>query len=277
MTSAAVEHLGHRCSVAVDGDEARRIFQAGDVEVLITDWEMPGMDGTALASRIRAEIGSGYTYIMLLTGRADEGSALATMLAGADDYATKPLTLADLKRKLVVAERVTTKHNGMHNDARQDPLTGLGNRWRLSEDLVALCGRVERYGHTYSLALIDTWWNSLSTNGSRMPRPARGPGTGDREGWQRGGLEHRWRHVEHAASPERSSGNQALAAAAADERRVVIELENEPHTPASSQTVMFGRLISEIEILMGSEGRDLDEWETWTQTALIQVGIRGDF
>ncbi len=178
MTSAAVEHLGHRCSVAVDGDEARRIFQAGDVEVLITDWEMPGMDGTALASRIRAEIGSGYTYIMLLTGRADEGSALATMLAGADDYATKPLTLADLKRKLVVAERVTTKHNGMHNDARQDPLTGLGNRWRLSEYLVALCGRVERYGHTYSLALIDTWWNSLSTNGSRMPRPARGPGTG---------------------------------------------------------------------------------------------------
>jgi len=28
---------------------------------------------------------------------------------------------------------------------------------------------------------------------------------------------------------------------------------------------------------MGSEGRDLDEWETWTQTALVQVGIRGDF
>ncbi len=41
-------------------------------------------------------------------------------------------------------------------------------------------------------------------------------------------------------------------------------------------TVMFGRLVSEIEFLMGSEGRDLDEWETWTPTALVQVGIRGD-
>lgn len=39
---------------------------------------------------------------------------------------------------------------------------------------------------------------------------------------------------------------------------------------------MFGRLVSEIEFLMGSEGRDLDEWETWTPTALVQVGIRGD-
>ena len=43
----------------------------------------------------------------------------------------------------------------MHDDARQDTLTGLGNRLRLAEDLEALCGRVARYGHVYSAALFD--------------------------------------------------------------------------------------------------------------------------
>ena len=46
-------------------------------------------------------------------------------------------------------------HRRMHDDARHDALTGLGNRLRLDEDLAALCGRVARYGHAYCVALFD--------------------------------------------------------------------------------------------------------------------------
>jgi diguanylate cyclase (GGDEF)-like protein len=155
VVSAAVERLGHRCLVAEDGDEAWRSFQAETPEVVITDWQMPGMDGTALSRAIRDRSSAGYAYVIVLTGAADEESARETMEAGADDLLLKPLEPAQLERKLIAAGRVTSMHRRMHEDARHDTLTGLANRLRLAEDLEILRGRVERYGHAYSFALFD--------------------------------------------------------------------------------------------------------------------------
>jgi two-component system chemotaxis response regulator CheY len=155
LVSAAVEQLGHRCSVAEDGTEAWRRFQAELPDVVITDWQMPGMDGTALAKAIRSHGTSAYSYVVVLTGAADETVARLTMEAGADDLLLKPLDVAQLERKLIAAARVTALHRRMHADARHDPLTGLGNRLRLAEDLEILCGRVARYAHVYSVVLLD--------------------------------------------------------------------------------------------------------------------------
>ena len=155
LVSAAVQQLGHRCSVAEDGTEAWRRFQDELPEVVITDWQMPGMDGTALAKAIRGHGGSPYAYVVVLTGAADETAARLTMEAGADDLLLKPLDIAQLERKLIAAARVTALHRRMHEDARHDPLTGLGNRLRLAEDLEVLCGRVARYAHVYSAVLLD--------------------------------------------------------------------------------------------------------------------------
>jgi diguanylate cyclase (GGDEF)-like protein len=155
LVSTAVERLGHRCTVAEDGDEAWRRYREDLPEVVITDWQMPGMDGTALAKAIRGHHTSDYAYVMVLTGAADEQAARATMEAGADDLLLKPLDLAQLERKLIAAGRVTALHRRLHDSARHDALTGLGNRLRLAEDLELLCGRVERYGHAYCVALFD--------------------------------------------------------------------------------------------------------------------------
>jgi diguanylate cyclase (GGDEF)-like protein len=155
VVSAAVERLGHRCTLAEDGSEAWRRYQELLPDVVITDWQMPGMDGTALAEAIRGLTGVPYAYVIVLTGAADEDAARRTMEVGADDLLVKPLDVAQLERKLIAAGRVTALHRRMHDDARQDALTGLGNRLRLAEDLELLCGRVERYGHVYSVALFD--------------------------------------------------------------------------------------------------------------------------
>jgi diguanylate cyclase (GGDEF)-like protein len=155
LVSTAVERLGHRCAVAEDGNEAWRRYKDELPEVVITDWQMPGMDGTALAKAIRSHSASSYAYVMVLTGAADEQAARGVMEAGADDLLLKPLDLAQLERKLIAAGRVTALHRRLHDDARHDPLTGLGNRLRLAEDLALLCGRVERYGHVYCVALFD--------------------------------------------------------------------------------------------------------------------------
>jgi len=77
------------------------------------------------------------------------------MEAGADDLVFKPLAREALERMLVGAARVTALHRRMHRDARQDALTGLGNRHRLAEDLAAMQARAQRYGHRWCVALAD--------------------------------------------------------------------------------------------------------------------------
>ena len=155
LVSAAVEQLGHTCTVAEDGGQAWHRYQELLPDVVITDWQMPGMDGTELAEAIRALAGAPYAYVIVLTGAADEDAARRTMEVGADDLLLKPLDVAQLERTLIAAGRVTALHRRMHEDARQDTLTGLGNRLRLAEDLEVLCGRVQRYRHVYSVALFD--------------------------------------------------------------------------------------------------------------------------
>jgi two-component system chemotaxis response regulator CheY len=155
IVAAAVERLGHECTVAEDGAEAWRRFAEVRPDVVIADWEMPGMDGTELTRRIRSQVDVPYPYVIVLTARAGHDQALGAMEAGADDLVFKPLPGEALERMLVGAARVTALHRRLHRDARQDALTGLGNRRRLSEDLQAMHARAQRYGHRWCVALVD--------------------------------------------------------------------------------------------------------------------------
>jgi len=91
------------------------------------------------------------------------------MDAGADDYLIKPLNTGELQAHLISAARVTALHHQLADQRTQlerlndeltavglrDPLTALGNRRALKEDLERLEARVMRYGHRYCLALLD--------------------------------------------------------------------------------------------------------------------------
>jgi diguanylate cyclase (GGDEF)-like protein len=155
MLATMVERLGHRCTQAADGEEAWRLFGATRPDVVITDWDMPGVDGTELIRRIRGDREAEYAFLIVVTGQADDASARVAMEAGADDLAAKPLDPVELDRMLIVAGRVTALHRRLHRAARHDALTGVGNRLRLAEDVEALCGRAARYGHAYCVALFD--------------------------------------------------------------------------------------------------------------------------
>jgi two-component system cell cycle response regulator len=167
-----VAHLaaaGHEVLTAVDGLEAWTIFtETSDVDVVISDWRMPELDGLELCRRVREADRDEYTYFLFLTGLG-ERHVVQGIDAGADDYLTKPLDGQELTARLKTAARVTTLHRRLleqnaqlerltvqlTEQSRNDPLTGLGNRLRLAEDLEVLRAQVQRYGHDYCLVLCD--------------------------------------------------------------------------------------------------------------------------
>jgi diguanylate cyclase (GGDEF)-like protein len=165
----AVEQCGHRCHVVTNGAEAWERFQAARADVVITDWLMPLMDGVELCERIRAHTAGTYTYVVLLTALGDKAHFIKGMEAGADDYLAKPCDPDQLRARLIAAGRVLALHRRLFQQnaeleelnralaasARTDPLTGLGNRLRLWEDLESALGQFDRYGFQYAVALCD--------------------------------------------------------------------------------------------------------------------------
>jgi two-component system, cell cycle response regulator len=165
----SLERLGHECVVASDGEEAWQSFQAGPVDVIISDWLMPGLDGIELCRRVRDSRTTAYTYFVFMTSLDDKRHFLTGMEAGADDYLTKPIDVEALQARLIAAARLTSLHQRLHEQngelarlskesheaARTDALTMIGNRLRLGEDLRSLRARAARYGHRYAVALCD--------------------------------------------------------------------------------------------------------------------------
>ena len=274
LVSTAVQQLGHHCSIAEDGDEAWRRYQDEQPDVVITDWQMPGLDGTELARAIRGHRSAGYAYVMVLTGAADDDAARAAMEAGADDLVVKPLSAAGLERELIAAGRVTAMHRQMHRDARHDALTGLGNRLRLEEDLEALAGRVERYGHAYCVALFDV-------DGFKGYNDGAGHLAGDdalravagalREGIRSGDAVYRYGGEEFLVLlPEQSLEAATLAA---ERLRAAVEALAIPHPAGGVVTVSAG-VAAGLEAADQALYRAKEEGRNRVHAAAAEAGVR---
>lgn len=68
--------------------------------VVLSDFNMPGMDGLELLRAIRADATTKETAFILLTGRADKELVQRAAQFGANNYLVKPFTVATLKQKL---------------------------------------------------------------------------------------------------------------------------------------------------------------------------------
>jgi two-component system, NtrC family, sensor kinase len=67
-----LQKWGYEVTAAQDGAEAWRLFENGVFPMVITDWMMPGMDGSGLLRRIRASPRPGYVYAILLTAKSQK-------------------------------------------------------------------------------------------------------------------------------------------------------------------------------------------------------------
>jgi CheY-like chemotaxis protein/HPt (histidine-containing phosphotransfer) domain-containing protein len=93
--------LGRTADIADNGRIALEMWQSGDYSILLTDLNMPEMDGYELAAAIRtAEAGKSHKPIIALTANALKGEAEHCLEVGMDDYLSKPVQLANLKARL---------------------------------------------------------------------------------------------------------------------------------------------------------------------------------
>jgi len=98
--------MGYDVTKAQDGQSAMETLRRGDIRLVITDWDMPGMSGIELCRAIRREDMSGYVYIIMLTGRDGARHRLEGLCAGADDFLNKPPDPEELLCSLKTAERI---------------------------------------------------------------------------------------------------------------------------------------------------------------------------
>jgi CheY-like chemotaxis protein len=106
LLAQALRATGHEALLARDGAEAWEAFRSGDVECVVTDWVMPGCSGPDLCRRVRAHDDRAWAYLLLLTAKEANEDLVEGLLAGADEFMSKPFDLDVLRARLHVAERV---------------------------------------------------------------------------------------------------------------------------------------------------------------------------
>lgn len=85
---------------ADDGTTALPMLQKGDFDFVVTDWNMPGMQGIDLLKAIRADEKLKNIPVLMVTAEAKREQIIAAAQAGVNGYVVKPFTAATLKEKL---------------------------------------------------------------------------------------------------------------------------------------------------------------------------------
>src|ERR1043166_2700699 len=156
LIEAALSLAGYSVTTATDGDEALAAIESYQPDLVITDVMMPRMNGYELAQRIRGNPVTKFIPVIMQTAasrrvedlrRASEVGALGyiTDPTDLDLLLARARTLLEFKAYLDVCEEA----------AFTDHLTGLANRRRFERQLEREVNRTERFGHPFSLLMLD--------------------------------------------------------------------------------------------------------------------------
>lgn len=85
---------------ADDGSTALPMLQQGDFDFVVTDWNMPGMQGIDLLKAIRADSNLSHIPVLMVTAEAKKEQIIMAAQAGVNGYIVKPFTAATLNTKL---------------------------------------------------------------------------------------------------------------------------------------------------------------------------------
>jgi two-component system, cell cycle response regulator len=163
LLARTLTSLGYTIVEAGNGQQAWDILQTKNIQMVITDWIMPEMDGLELTRNIRSsQKFSGYVYIVILTGRQGIDNIVDGLDAGADDYLAKPFSPKELSARLKIGQRILDLERRLRGAREQmrilamhDELTGIWNRRAFYNHAITILDHAARENHPTSLILID--------------------------------------------------------------------------------------------------------------------------
>lgn len=171
-----LEPLGLETIYAENGQEAIEQLLLQSPDMVLTDWEMPGMDGIELCRTIRSMKIGREIYIVMLTAQDDEDTLVAAFDAGVDDYIAKPflertlrsriragMRLVEMQRRItrdrMEIERQTRElavtNRKLRHAALTDPLTRLPNRRAVFERLEQVWKAARQRDNVFSCMMLD--------------------------------------------------------------------------------------------------------------------------
>ena len=162
LLTAMLLSTKHEFCEASDGKGAWELIQKETINLVITDWMMPDMDGVELIDYIRKANFPHYIYIILLTARSTKADVVAGLESGADDYLVKPFDLDELRARVKIADRIIELERRLREErdrnqkmATYDSLTNLYNRRALYDIADNELARARRDKKSVSLVMMD--------------------------------------------------------------------------------------------------------------------------
>jgi diguanylate cyclase (GGDEF)-like protein len=157
-----LKKAGYEVDAVGNGSDALDRMTTRYYPMLVTDWEMPEMDGVTLCKAVRNLQLDGYVYALLLTARDSKEHIIAGLEAGADDYLVKPVHEPELIARLNAGRRILNLEHSLRvaNQRNRilsitDALTGTYNRRYLMEQLPRELERCRRYAYPLSVLMCD--------------------------------------------------------------------------------------------------------------------------
>jgi putative two-component system response regulator len=167
---------GLECLACGDGREALELLEVHNPRIIISDWEMPGVDGLEFCRRIRARPGTEHVHFIMLTVHTGKEELQRAFDAGVDDFLAKPFNDAELMARLHTGiraialydelsrqhrgsrqlnEQLTTFNRRLEKLAITDDLTGLYNRRQAMHRLEEHWSLCERYQRPVAVVSLD--------------------------------------------------------------------------------------------------------------------------
>ena len=106
MVSMQLRRWGYRVSECETANAALDLCRGTDIDIIISDWMMPGMNGLEFCKEFRGLDRENYGYFVLLTSKSEKTEIADGLEAGADDFLTKPVSSNELRARLRAGERM---------------------------------------------------------------------------------------------------------------------------------------------------------------------------
>ena len=116
LLDAVLTPRGHRVISASSGAEALSLLETEDVDLVLSDVVMPEMDGYEVCRRIRSNPSTEFLPVVMITASGSE-QRLNALLAGADDFITKPFDQSELLARVASLARIKRYHDTIRRQA----------------------------------------------------------------------------------------------------------------------------------------------------------------